>query len=256
MAELASSRRRLGESSATWASEKWHLVEEGRWLAFSGVPSVDHNAACCYGSGLDGVECAELVRRTLDDVRTAGVPCVVSLAGAALGSAQVLVDAGWVCVGQQPFMRLAARHVPAVGRNGAVRQLGAGDIREAQAVVSDAFGATASLDLSRLVSKGTTTSSLRWWGVDAGGSLLSVASSSAAGTAAVLRWVGTRQSARHMGHAYRLLTSVHSLLVAEGIEEFLLCSTQSGLPLYERLGYKVLEYLQLWSRPRWVLGRA
>jgi hypothetical protein len=36
----------------------------------------------------------------------------------------------------------------------------------------------------------------------------------------------------------------------------LLHSSVAGERLYRQLGFSVVEYLQLWSRPRWVLGAA
>ena len=238
-----------------WAREGWHLIEEGRWLAFSGLPSVDYNLACCYGSEANGAECAKLLEQTLDDVRTAAVPCVVSVAGVALGSVQVLVDAGWVCVAQQPFMRLPALDAPVSRRDSVVRCLGTGDAYEVLAVVADAFGVQTPMEALPVPGDGKPTGTLRWWGVDIAGELLSVAASSVAGPSAVLWWVATRRSQWRQGHARRLLTSVHSQLVAEGIDEFLLCSSMVGMPLYYELGYRVLEYFQQWSRPRWALGR-
>jgi hypothetical protein len=32
-------------------------------------------------------------------------------------------------------------------------------------------------------------------------------------------------------------------------------SSYVGLPFYRALGFEELEHWQLWSRPRWVLGR-
>jgi len=43
---------------------------------------------------------------------------------------------------------------------------------------------------------------------------------------------------------------------ARGAGGSLLLATRAGEPLYRSVGYSVVDYLQLWSRPRWVLARA
>jgi hypothetical protein len=41
-----------------------------------------------------------------------------------------------------------------------------------------------------------------------------------------------------------------------GARGSLLHAAIDGEPFYLSLGYRTLEWWQLWSRPRWVLGRA
>jgi hypothetical protein len=44
--------------------------------------------------------------------------------------------------------------------------------------------------------------------------------------------------------------------LAKGLTGSLLYSSIAGEALYRGMGYEVIEYIQMWSRPRWVLGLA
>lgn len=49
---------------------------------------------------------------------------------------------------------------------------------------------------------------------------------------------------------------VHEHAAARGARASILYSPIAAEPFYRSLGYCVLEHWQLWSNPRWILGRA
>ncbi|MHB8492879.1 MAG: hypothetical protein ACYDA6_11795, partial [Solirubrobacteraceae bacterium] len=93
-------RELFGRSAAAWATRR-HEVADGWWMALSGAPTVLYNLALCYGGGRDGRAAIKQVLETLTGARA---PSLLMVAGHGLGEVQVLIDEGWVCVGQMPLM--------------------------------------------------------------------------------------------------------------------------------------------------------
>jgi len=97
--DLAELRTTLGTSTALRAENGEVVLEPGWWQALTGARSVDLNVVAC-----DGGDVAAGVARGLEVVASARVPAVIMLAGPALDTAQLLVAAGWVCIGATPSM--------------------------------------------------------------------------------------------------------------------------------------------------------
>lgn len=73
----------------------------------------------------------------------------------------------------------------------------------------------------------------------------------------VVIWsMATRRECQGRGYGRRLLDAVFAQQFEAGSCGALLHSSVAGEKLYRQLGFTVVEYLQLWSRPRWVLGAA
>ena len=73
----------------------------------------------------------------------------------------------------------------------------------------------------------------------------------------VVVWsMATRTESQKRGYGRRLLDSVLVRQSEAGGAGSLLQSSAAGENLYRSVGYEVVEYWQVWSRPRWVLGRA
>jgi ribosomal protein S18 acetylase RimI-like enzyme len=68
--------------------------------------------------------------------------------------------------------------------------------------------------------------------------------------------MATRSDCQGRGYGRRLLEAVFDHQFEEGATGSLLHSSVAAERLYRQLGFTVVEYLQLWSRPRWVLGAA
>jgi ribosomal protein S18 acetylase RimI-like enzyme len=73
----------------------------------------------------------------------------------------------------------------------------------------------------------------------------------------VVVWsMATRVECQGRGYGRRLLEAALSSELEQGAVGSLLQSSAAGKKLYRSLGYTDVEYWQLWSRPRWVMGRA
>jgi GNAT superfamily N-acetyltransferase len=251
---VATWRQHLGASTALWAGSGRHEVTEQRWLTLSGCPSTDFNVILCYGDQRG--DWGPLLTESLADVKLANVPSVIMVTGVALGSVQVLIDAKWVCIGEVPLMHLAAAEVPPDPRDEAVRVLGADDLGNVRAIVSEAFGLPPDITELGIPDATTEPGPFALWGVEIDGRLVSVAASVRVGSSAAFWSVATPSSEHRRGYGQRLFASVHPRLREEGVEDFLLYASGPGQALYRRLGYSVVENWQLWSYPRWVLGRA
>jgi ribosomal protein S18 acetylase RimI-like enzyme len=179
--DTATWREVTAQGAAIWSAAGRHATEPGRTVALAAVPSTDWNVIFCFGGDLPGP-----LYRTVEDMASSRVPIVLLVGGEALGWVQVLADAGLVCVGVAPFMRLPA-----------------GDVATASTVWS----------------------------------------------------MSTPPDQQRRGYGDRLLRAVLSNVVEAGSEEILLYSSPSGERLYRSVGFRVVEYWQQWSRPRWILGR-
>jgi ribosomal protein S18 acetylase RimI-like enzyme len=68
--------------------------------------------------------------------------------------------------------------------------------------------------------------------------------------------MATRTDCQGRGFGRQLLGSVLNDQFDKGATGSLLHSSVAGEKLYGALGYSTVEYWQLWSRPRWVIGNA
>jgi GNAT superfamily N-acetyltransferase len=252
--QIGAWRQHLGASTALWAGTGRHEVTEQRWVTLSGWPGTDFNVILCYGD--QAGDWGPLLTESLADIKAAKVPSVVMVTGPALGSVQVLIDAKWVCIGEVPLMHLPATMVPPDPHDDTVRVLGAEDLADVRAVVSEAFGLPPHITELGIPDATTEPGPFALWGVETDGRLVSVAVSVRVGSSAAFWSVATPPTEHRRGYGQRLFASVHPRLRAEGVEDFLLYASGPGQALYRRLGYRVVENWQQWSYPRWVLGRA
>jgi GNAT superfamily N-acetyltransferase len=236
-------RDELGASAALWA-DAHHRVEADRWVAASTAPTVEYNLVVCHGPHQSGV-----VARSVEEITAAKVPTIVALAGQALGSAQVVVDAGWVCVGERAFM--ARPGLPSTPDPSA-RRATADELPAVRAVLAETFETTPELALVAIPEPDGWAPGTEVWLLEEDDAIHAV-------TAAVpidsgLGIWSTATLPGHQGHGFgrRLLETV---LDANGADHSVLQSSVMGEPFYRSLGYQVVERWQQWSRPRWVLGR-
>jgi GNAT superfamily N-acetyltransferase len=218
-------------------------------VALSGAQSPEVNLIVCSGSD------PEILRRSLADVAEVGAPSVIAIAAAALGSSQVLADAGWVCVGAAPFMRMAACDVAVGAADPHVRRLGAGDLETARDLLAIANSQPRSVAVVAIPDLAVESEETSLWGIDADGSLAVIVAGCTVADAAGLWSMATHPGHRRQGYGRRLLETVLAELASSGIDHMFGSSSSMGEPLYRSLGFSVLEYWQQWSRPRWILGR-
>jgi GNAT superfamily N-acetyltransferase len=218
-------------------------------MALSGLGGADGNVIFCF----DG-ERPDALRRSAEDVARANVPVVVMIGAGALGWAQILADAGLVCVGSAPFMHLPADRIQAGGVDPAMRALRSEDLAEARAVVGAAYAQGSPMADIALPDEAVGSPVWGLWGLEVDGGLVSVVTTTRVGDALGVWSMST--PARHQGHGYgrRLLDAVLAGLAAD-IGHVLLYASPSGERLYRAMGFTTVEHWQQWSRPRWIPGR-
>ncbi len=250
-------RSDLGSGAALWSSSGHHQVTEGRWVALSGARSVEYNVVCCHGD-----EGPEAVADSLGLITEAGVPSLLMLAGPALGDAQPLVDAGWVIVGTTPFLvnpSLAGTADPAVRPIDPGPPAGStvGLMAGMRDVVTDAFALDPLLgDVVIPDDPGAVIEGARIWGLWEDGDLRSCVLVAPVRGSVVIWWMATPPDRQRRGYGRRLLSAVLGDAARRGHARSVLLASPAGLGLYRALGYELVEHWQIWSRRRWVLGRA
>jgi GNAT superfamily N-acetyltransferase len=244
--ELVRLRAAYGRGTAIWASERL-VVEQSRWVALSGGPSVLFNEALCHGPG-GGAE----LQPTIDEMLAAGYPCLINVAGEALADVATLSAAGWICVGASPFMVHRLGDQPL---DPDVRRLTKAELPAARQMVQDAFGlpaepAALSMPDSLLSHEGCAV-----WGLFDGADLLSCVGTTIVDDVLVGWAMATPPQRRRHGLGARLISGVRAEAAAAGATHSLLRSSQIAESLYLAMGFELLEWWQSWSRPRWLLAR-
>lgn len=253
-------RSAYGRSTELWSAEVDRQITDGSWTTLTGRPSADYNIALCHADDGDGIAAVEA------KVKAKGAPAVIMLAGPALGHAQILGDTGWVCVGQNAFMRASVprQHegpkLPAAASerrvDGFERIATARDLEVCRALAADAFSTSledAEIILPERLIRPDSNQRLWAWRV-ASGRLVACVCTVDIDDVSVIWSMATNPKYARQGHGKALLHAVHSALAqADTTRHVILSSTNAGYRLY-LTRYEILERWQLWSRPRWVIG--
>jgi GNAT superfamily N-acetyltransferase len=243
-------RRHLGAAARLWSAPAHHTVEPEWWTAFSGEIGVDYNVACCHSSDND-----VLVDHCLQPLLDLKKPGIVMLAGPGLATAQKLIDAGWAVVEALPLMLLEGSDPPDVDGAG-VRALTEEDLPEARALLADTYSMSDAAAAVAVPVQAVQDPDLGAWGIFDGDRMVSMFTGATEDGLLVVWSMTTRPPDQGKGYGRRLLAAVLRSQFDEGIQGSLLQSSPPGERLYRGLGYQVVEYWQLWSRPRWMMGRA
>jgi GNAT superfamily N-acetyltransferase len=236
----------LGATARCWAP--CHEVGPDWWVALTGAPNVDYNVAFCRSS-----DPAVLGKCCVQPVLEMRTPGMVMVSGDALGSVQQMADLGWVNVGALPLMVMPAR--PLTGSTEAV-VLSHDELPGAREILMDTYGLDERSAAAAYSDRAIEHPDVRIWGLYEEGRLMS-AMAVAVDKGMVGGWsMATRPRAQGRGFGRRLLTSLLDQEFANGASGSVLHSSAAGLRLYRSLGYEAVEHWQLWSRPRWVMGRA
>ncbi len=198
------------------------------------------------------------IAAALEALRGVGQPGLVMLAGEALAEAQELVEAAWVCVGAMPLLTLDLTTRPRVEPAGSsIRRVGPDELAGAQALVGSVFGFDDVAAAAALPAGATTASGRAVWVLeDDHGRVVSCLGAIAVDGCLVVWSMATALDRQRRGHGAALLREVLARATDDGCTEGLLLASGAGLPLYRSLGYAEVDHWQLWSRPRWVLGRS
>lgn len=216
----------------------------------TGARNVDFNSLVCHGAD------PALVTRSLDTVAAADCPAVITLAGPGLAGAQVLNDAGWVCIGASPFMVLKDVGDLALGMDPAVSEAGPAELPGVWEAVSTTYGVGAAFARIAIPEDVFGTPGQSVWVVSGDGVVRSCVATVVIAKSLMVWSMATSPEWQNRGYGRRLLTTALAHNAALGVTESILLSSPAGEPLYRALGYEVTEYWQTWSRPRWVFGRS
>lgn len=242
-------RQTLGAAARLWASPDHHRVTAEWWVACSGQRSVTYNVACCQSS-----DNQVLLDCCLQPILDVGRPAIIMLAGPGLATAQKLADSGWVGVGALPLMTLTEVATPD-GDNRA-RALDEEDLPAARGLLADTYGLDDASASAAVPDRAVADPDMGVWGLFDGDRLVSSFTSVTENGMVVVWSMATRPECQGRGYGRQLLQAVLSSELDQGATGSLLQSSAAGEKLYRGLGYTVVEYWQLWSRPRWVMGRA
>jgi GNAT superfamily N-acetyltransferase len=243
-------RHTLGAAARLWASPDHHDVQPEWWVACSGEMNVNYNLACCQSA-----DNHVLVERCLQPLLDVGKPGIIMLAGPGLATSQQLAEAGWVGVGALPLMTLRELS----GRDGegtGTRALTEADLPEAREMLSDTYGLDRASAAAAVPDRAIEDEGMGAWGLFDEGRLVSSFTSVVQDGLVVVWSMATRVGCQGHGYGRRLLETVLSRERELGAVGSLLQSSSAGERLYRSLGFTVVEHWQLWSRPRWVMGRA
>lgn len=242
-------RRLLGEAARLWASPDHHQVHHDWWVAFSGELSATYNVACSQSD--DNAVVEENCRDALLALKKPGV---IMLAGPGLATAQSLAAEGWVAIGALPLMILTG--LPSAEPDTGVRALSLDELPLARELVADTYGLGNAAAAAAVPDHAVEEPDMEVWGLFDGDQLVSVFTSALSGGLVVVWSMATRRNGQRKGYGRRLLVTALRRQFAAGAQGSLLQSSAAGRRLYDGIGYSVVEHWQLWSRPRWVMGRA
>lgn len=244
--ELARLRSLLGASTGLWSGGT--RIEPDRWLALSGAPSVDYNVILCHSP--DG----QTMERSREEMMASGAPGLIMVAGPALGEIGQLAGAGWVCVGSVPFMTRPLEG-PTSPHDHA-RPLRDNELGSARDLIDVVYGIGPELAQVAFSDEALAEPGREAWGAfDDSGALVACLAAVRSEEAVCIWSMATAVRARRRGHGGRLLSAALAGAAAAGATRSLLHASPDGEPFYAAHGYVELERWQLWSRPRWVLGR-
>jgi GNAT superfamily N-acetyltransferase len=250
MSDVSQWRIELGGTTALWARPEGFRTTDYGWLALSGFNSVEFNVAFCQVAGEGGAA----VRQMIDDVLASKLPCLALLAGPALGDAQALIDATWTCIGSLPLMAL--ERPPDVEPDPGVRRLVADDLAAAHGLIVESFGYERELAAVAVPEAVFETPGQSAWGLFEGDELVSTASTATVEGASGMWSLATPPRLQGTGRGRRLIRSIVAVEAGEGIRRWLGWCTPAGTRATASAGFREIERWQVWSRPRWVLGRS
>lgn len=235
----------LGRSTAVWATDI--TIQVGMWSAFTGHRSADYNIVVCH----DGPP-AQAVPAGLDRATDLGAPCLMMVTGTSLADVRTLADAGWVCIGAAPFMAVA----PADDRDDArVELVAPADYSQVRGLLEPAFGLSPETASVAIPDRLGSMTNVSVWGLRERDTLVSCVVAYAEADVLSIWSMATPPVHRRRGYAKALMQSVMARSGGSGVRAVICSASPDGAPLYSALGFGVIERWQLWSRPRWVLGR-
>lgn len=253
--DVTKARDVLGRSARLWATDDGVTVRRNGWAAMSGAQRVDYNLVLCHGDAKD-------LDAAVHMITEAQVPAVLMVAGPAVGWVQRLVERGWVCIGSAPVMtlELGSRSIDQrrVHHTGAVTErLRYEQLPDLQGLVGEVFDLPPDLSRVAMPERVVGTEGLAAWAAhEPDGGLASGLATVRVDDVVAVWSMATRTDLRDRGYGADTLRVALAAARRDGASSCVLYASVAGEPFYRRMGFVELERWQMWSRPRWVLGRA
>jgi hypothetical protein len=136
-----------------------------------------------------------------------------------------------------------------------VRRLELDELPAARALLDESFGYTPEISAAALPDTVVQLEGQSAWGIFEGDEMTTCVAIVRLGDVLVSWSIGTPPRLRGRRYATRLFRTVLGQFAREGATLELAHASKLGEPLHRTLGFRELERWQLWSRPRWSLGR-
>jgi GNAT superfamily N-acetyltransferase len=236
--DVARWRMQMGTGIGPWLDhpEMVHRVDEGCWLALSGLPSPDVNMALVA----DGDPA--VLAGALEEIDAVGAPALVLLAGDGRSSALDLADT-WMSVGEMPMMAIDLES--AVRRADArVRRAEAGDEEAVMGLLADAFQMAPdvlSICTDPIAKQGDV---MAIWLLEDDGEAVSTVTTTRTDDVVSIWCMGTPARFARRGYGSAIIAAVLDHHHADGARTGLLGATPAGQPLYEATGWR---HVEAWS---------
>jgi ribosomal protein S18 acetylase RimI-like enzyme len=182
-------------------------------------------------------------------------PAIIMLVGPGLATAQKLADSGWMTVGALPLMTITEL-MPSSERAAGARRLSRDELPLARDLLCENYGLDGATAVAAVPDAAVVSADMAVWGFYVEEQLVSSVTTVLQDGLVVIWSMVTRSDCRGRGYGRQLLEAIFAEQIGHGPSGSLLHSSKAGEKLYRQLGFTVVEYLQLWSRPRWALGAA
>ncbi len=238
-------RASMGRQLQPWTALGAMGAGDDWWTIVSGAQSSFANTSLIYGASDESLDSA------LEVVSRVGVPSLAMLAGPGLGHAGRLPDRGFAFARAAPFMAISldAAQTQSVLSDGLeVRKAYAKqDTDSVITLLHETLGMpleTGAFFVSPEIAKSPGVDF--WLLFDHGQPVSTVTTATEEGILGIYS-MATPQSAQRKGYGQALLSQVLQEHARQGDRVGFLWSSAAGEPLYRRLGFEVIEYVQVFE---------
>jgi GNAT superfamily N-acetyltransferase len=237
----------MGEHLQTWFAPVRGFAGEtgtGGFTALTGLPIPELNAIGIYeNAGVFEVLQPAAERRTGSQH-----PALVLVSGGIAAAAErVTRRRGFVPGGISPFMQRSAEDLPMGITRFEVSEMGSGDVDAYAHAASEPFSLPAHV-VRRFGAATLGGSGSRVYGLSDRHQVVSTVTVTGDGGPTGIWAMGTATSRQRRGYGAALLTEVMRRERERGASVFFLYSSEAGYPLYDRLGFTIVDAIALWVR--------
>ncbi|HEV8563425.1 MAG TPA: GNAT family N-acetyltransferase [Actinomycetota bacterium] len=237
----------MGEHLQAWFAPVPGSVCEtgtGGFSALTGLPIPELNTIGIH----EAVAVSDVLERTSGCRTLLEHPALLLVSGAIAAAAEpVTRRRGFLPGGIAPLMRLSADDVPAGDTGFEVFRLGPDDLDTYTRAASEPFSMPPHV-IRHFGAATLGASSSRVYALADKDEVVSTVTFTGDGGTTGIWAMGTRSSCRRKGYGSDLLAEAMRRERDRGASSFFLYSSEAGYPLYDRLGFKIVDAISLWIR--------